>query len=123
MQIETTVTTRVYGLILTYPGITAREITTTLRETCDIDNSGAVNAAIQQLKAKGAVIAVAGPSARSTMYYQGSTPAMLRSPAGQRRKDVSKAADLSNQRAAAVKKYYEISAELATLMSKMKDLA
>ena len=123
MHYEATVTTRVYGLILTYPGITAREINSTLRETCDIDNTAAVNAAIQHLKAKGAVISVSGTTARSTMYYQGAAPAILRSAAGQRRVDVDAVAELTNERAAVMKQYHEISGELAKLMEKMKNLA
>lgn len=123
MQIEATVTTRVYGLILTYPGITAREITTTLRETCDIDNSAAVNSAINVLKGKNCIIAVKGPTARSTMYYQGPVMPVLRSPEGQRRKDVSKAAALTNQRAAVMQEYYEVSNSLAALLKKMETMA
>ena len=67
MKIETTVTTRVYGLVLTYPGITAREINATLEETCNIYNTSAVNAAIQHLKKKGAIVSVAGIGPRTTM--------------------------------------------------------
>ena len=122
MKIETTVTTRVYGLVLAYPGITAREINSTLRETCEIDNTSAVNAAIQHLKKKGAIVSVAGISARSTMYYQGEVPAMFRSPAGQHRKNVNKAVSLVNQRAVAIQQYNAFSAELAALAEKMKAL-
>ena len=60
MQVETTVTTRTFGLILTYPGITSREINATLKETCDINCGNAVNAALQVLKKSGAIIAVQG---------------------------------------------------------------
>ena len=123
MQVETTVTTRTFGLILTYPGITSREINATLKETCDINCGNAVNAALQVLKKSGAIIAVQGTKQRSTMYYQGNAMPVLRSPAGQHRKDVNKAAELTNTRTDVMAQYHEVSAELAKLMQKMKDLA
>ena len=123
MQVEATVTTRVYGLILTYPGITTREINTTLRETCGIDSIAAVNSAIINLKKKGCIVAIAGASARSTMYYQGNVMPVLRSPDGVHRKDVTKVFGLAQKRDNAMKQYAEISAELAVLMQRIKDLA
>ena len=84
MKLETTITSRVYGYVLAYPGITSRELNTQLFNDTSIRNPWAVASALKQLKKSGAIVMVTGETARSGQYFKGRAPAVLRQPAGQR---------------------------------------
>lgn len=93
-EMQATVVSRVYGLIIAYPGITAREINTTFAEGDDpVPTTRAVNAAITSLRRRNAVVALPGDSPRKTRYYKGNAPVHLNQPAGTRQAAITKEAD------------------------------
>ena len=83
MKMESTITSRVYGYVLAYPGITSRELNAQLFNDTSIRNNSAVASALKQLRRTGAIVMVAGESERAGQYYKGRAPAVLRQPAGQ----------------------------------------
>lgn len=88
MKMETTITSRVYGYVLAYPGITSREINAQLFNDASIRNTRAVAAALKQLRKSGAIVMVPGETERSGQYFKGRAPAVLRQPAGQLQENI-----------------------------------
>ena len=82
---QATKTAQIYGMIISNPGITCREITKTL----DTTN---VSRTIYRLVQRGVIKAVEGTGSRSTRYYKGGSPIVLRQAAGVRQKDIDAAA-------------------------------
>lgn len=73
---QTTKAAKVYGAILSNPGITAREINK-LVGTKDIGSC------LNSFAKRGAIIAMPGATERSTKYYKGRAPVTLRQAAGE----------------------------------------
>ena len=77
---QSTKSAKVYGAILSNPGITAREINRMLGFSGS--DCRATTAALQNFAKRGAVVAVPGSTERNTKYYKGRSPVVLRQAAG-----------------------------------------
>lgn len=87
---QSTKTSQIYALIIANPGITAREITKSLK-------TKNVSRIIYALQSRGMVKGVEGDGPRSTRYYKGRAPAVLRQPAGMTQKRIDAAAAETEQ--------------------------
>lgn len=90
---QATVSSKVYGLILSNPGITLYEINRALGHTGV--QCRAASAAVQNLMKRGAVKGKAA-GARKTKYYKGTAPAVLRQAAGKTQKQLDKEIEVAN---------------------------
>ena len=81
---QATKTAQVYAMIIANPGITAREISREL-------GSKSTGIIIHNLQQRGAIKAIEGVSQRSTQYYKGPAPVILRQAAGYRQTDINAA--------------------------------
>jgi DNA-binding transcriptional regulator GbsR (MarR family) len=90
---QATVSSKVYGLILSNPGITLRE----LNRSLGTSGSGtrAVSSAVHNLIKRGAVKGKKN-GARNTQYYKGSAPAVLRQAPGKTQKTLNKEIEVAN---------------------------
>lgn len=86
MTMQTTTSAKVYGLIITTPGLTVRQI----RASLPNESGAAVNSACFNLTKRGAVLAVSEEGKRSTKFYKGAAPVTLRQASGVLQKDVGK---------------------------------
>jgi hypothetical protein len=73
---QSTQAAKIYGIILSKPGITAREINKEL-------GTAAIGGTLNSFVKRGAIIGVPGEKERSTKYYKGRAPIALRQPKGQ----------------------------------------
>jgi len=81
---QATKTAQIYAMIIANPGITAREISREL-------GSKSVSRMIYELQRRGAICGLEGAGPRSTRYYKGAAPVILRAAAGYRQADVDTA--------------------------------
>lgn len=90
---QATVSSKVYGLILSNPGITLRE----LNRALGTSGSGtrAVSSAVHNLIKRGAVRGKKNGE-RNTQYFKDSAPAVLRQAAGKTQKTLNKEIDAAN---------------------------
>lgn len=86
VEIQATLSSKVYAAIIANPGITSREI----RRVIGLERGTGISIARQigSLVQRHAVIAVPGETERSTKYYKGSAPVVLRQKAGHRQTDI-----------------------------------
>ena len=111
---QATKTAQIYATILANPGITAREITTLL------DGASNVSRILFQLKARGAVIMLPGAGPRSSGYYKGNAPVVLRQAAGTRQRDLNAASAEAKKLATMQQQVDWLQAELDELRKNSK---
>lgn len=90
---KATVASQVYGMILSNPGITLREINKRLGHKGN--QCSAASAAVQSLQKRGAIKAKAA-GARNTQFYKGTAPAVLRQAPGKTQKSLDKEIEVAN---------------------------
>jgi predicted transcriptional regulator len=84
VKMQATKTAQIYAMIISTPGITCREISRTL-------GSKNTSRLICHLVQRNAIKAVEGEGSRSTRYFKGSAPVILRQAAGFRQADINAA--------------------------------
>jgi predicted transcriptional regulator len=84
VKMQATKTAQIYAMIISTPGITCREISKAL---------GSKNTArmVYALVQRGAIKGVEGEGSRSTRYFKGGAPVILRQAAGFRQADINAA--------------------------------
>jgi predicted transcriptional regulator len=85
VKMQATKTAQIYGMIISNPGITSREISKKL-------GTKSTARTVYALVQRGAIKAVEGTGSRSTRYFKGSAPVILRQAAGIRQADINAAA-------------------------------
>lgn len=111
---QTTKAAKVYGAILANPGITAREINKMLG-TADIGSC------LNSFVKRGAVLAMPGMSERSTKYFKGRAPVILRQAAGESQSRLEQEiAELENSVNDALILLEQTSKQLKRLSAKVK---
>lgn len=110
---QATKTAQIYGMIISNPGITCREISKKL---------GSKNTArmVYALVQRGAIKAVEGEGSRSTRYFKGAAPVILRQAAGIRQKDINAAAVETQQYRELKQQVDWLQAELNAIRSNAK---
>lgn len=88
MYMKSTVAAKVYGLILTHPGITSREINRMLWREGIEHTTHAVQSALHSFRRRGAIIATEGDTNRNMRYYKGSAPVALKQPVGGNQQEI-----------------------------------